>query len=463
MFQAWRMKIKEAEAALRGGRLDEASRLLDQGNLREFSPARQLSAQVAARLIERAKGLAAAGHTSAGWRDLASAASLEGETERLCQARDVLAASALAEVERYLAADEPRAALRCIEKLEGRQRTSAAVRVLRQVAQRLEAAQAAARKGKFAEAEACLAGAAALRPDLAWFQNRREQARLKAGESRGLTERLHRALAEENWSEVLAAADATLELAPESSPALAARRRAWAAVGVKTTRASANLLRARPMPLRHGASLRDDTFEMDAVMNQVRPDRFLMWIDAVGGFLVCLGDEIALGPPTQDGSADVPILADLSRRHAVIRRDGEAYLIEPLRSVKLDGRPLAGTASLVDGGMVELGEGVELRFRRPHALSGSARLEFVSHHKTEPSADAVLLMAQSCVLGPSWHSHVVCRLWQHEVILYRQGSELYCRAECPFEVNGQRCAGRSPIAPGSQVEGEDFSFSLEAV
>ncbi len=67
-------------------------------------------------------------------------------------------------------------------------------------------------------------------------------------------------------------------------------------------------------------------------------DRFLMWVDAVGGFWVCLGDQITLGQPAVEGRADVPILGDLSKRHARIRRDGEGYLIEAFRPVYVDGQ-----------------------------------------------------------------------------------------------------------------------------
>ena len=49
---------------------------------------------------------------------------------------------------------------------------------------------------------------------------------------------------------------------------------------------------------------------------------------------------------TAAAAADVPILADLSSRHARIRRDGEGYLIEALREVRVDGRPVGGTTGL---------------------------------------------------------------------------------------------------------------------
>ena len=46
--------------------------------------------------------------------------------------------------------------------------------------------------------------------------------------------------------------------------------------------------------------------------------RFLLWADAVGGFLVCLDDRIILGRAGPDSPADVPLMGDLSRNHATL-------------------------------------------------------------------------------------------------------------------------------------------------
>ena len=66
----------------------------------------------------------------------------------------------------------------------------------------------------------------------------------------------------------------------------------------------------------------------------------MLWIDAVGGYWLCLGDEITLGRPDPQGTADVPILGDLGDRHARVRRDGEGYVIEALRDVRVNDRPV---------------------------------------------------------------------------------------------------------------------------
>jgi FHA domain len=193
------------------------------------------------------------------------------------------------------------------------------------------------------------------------------------------------------------------------------------------------------------------------------PDRCMLWVDAVGSYLVCRSNEVALGQPATSGAApDVPILGDLSRRHAVIRREGENYSLEALRSVRINGKPVTRPSPLWDGSTIELGDAVRLRFRKPHPLSATACLEFVSLHRTQPSTNGILLMAEACILGPAATSHVVTPRWQHEVVLFRDAQELACRTSAKIKIDGTtKTAGRCILRSGSRVEGEEFAFSLE--
>ena len=116
-------------------------------------------------------------------------------------------------------------------------------------------------------------------------------------------------------------------------------------------------------------------------MSLVSPFQFMLWIDSVGGYWVCLADELIIGQP---GRADIPILGDISSRHARIRRDGEGYLIDALRDVRVAGRAVEKTELLSHGSRIEIGPSVKLELRRTHPLSLSARLDFVSRHRTIP-------------------------------------------------------------------------------
>jgi hypothetical protein len=301
------------------------------------------------------------------------------------------------------------------------------------------------------------------------LSDRKKSYRAKARASRRLTEKLHAAMSAGRFTQVVRVADRLLALAPESRVAREARAVAWKQVGARVSNAGqlaeTQVFSDPQAPPRSGnGAARRKAAAGEKTLTQKRPAvRHVLWIDAVGGYLVCQGDEISIGQAIPGNPVDVPILADLRGRHAVIRREDEQYLIEPLSDVRLEGKRIQAAALLSDGDEIQLGDRVRLRFRRPHPLSASARLEFVSRHRCSAAPDGVLLMAESCVLGPREANHVVCRDWSDDVVLFRQGGELHCRAGGPFEVSGRWCDGRGVLRPGSHVAGEDFSLSLEEV
>ena len=129
----------------------------------------------------------------------------------------------------------------------------------------------------------------------------------------------------------------------------------------------------------------------------------------------------------------------------------------------MNDRPVAGMGRLGDGSRIVLGRSVRLLFRQPHPLSPTGRLELLSDHRTQPYCDGVLLMAEACVLGPDARCHVVCRGWTRKVVLCRRGEQLFCRAAGRLEIDGRACDGAGPICAGSRVEGDGFSFNLEAL
>jgi hypothetical protein len=193
-----------------------------------------------------------------------------------------------------------------------------------------------------------------------------------------------------------------------------------------------------------------------------RPQRFVIWVDAVGGFLVCVGDEVTFGQAVVDARVDVPLVADVARRHATIRRDAEGYVLDPSGETWLDDRRLESAAPLADAAALRLGP-VALRFCRPHPLSATARIDLASPHRLRPSCDAVLLLAQSCVLGPKPTSHIVCPDWRQEVVLFYSSGKLNCHVPGEFEIDGRPHTDCGRLGPGSRVAGDGLSFSLEQI
>jgi tetratricopeptide (TPR) repeat protein len=456
MFQAWRYQLRQAQVALDDGRLEEAARLLREGDLPTYLPAQQMLGEVARQIGSRAMHAARSGDWQAAWRDLDAAKQLQGESSIWLQAQQAVVDVILAAVVKQLQAGETNGALTILDSLQRRKLAASAVHELREVARRVESAQKLAQRGKFSDCEAQLEAALQLRPDLTLLAEQREACRQKGERYRLLHEQLHRSLAAEDWTEALRRADEVLEFAPQCRVWREARRRAWEKVGAKIPD-SQRLGLTTPW---NGSV--DAKPAKDVESAGKRAPRFLMWVDAVGGYLVCLGDEIVIGQAGPVAQADVPIQADISRQHLKIMRQGEGYVVAPLSgAVKVNSKPISSAALLSDGDELLLGEAVRLRFRKPHALSASARLEIVSRHRTQPFADAVLLMAESCVLGPKWQNHVICRDWSGDVVLYRNDGKLFCRAMESVEIDGTLHETRGPVQPTSRIVGNDFTMSLE--
>lgn len=194
-----------------------------------------------------------------------------------------------------------------------------------------------------------------------------------------------------------------------------------------------------------------------------RGERFAVWIDRVGVFLVCLGDSVSIGGPASDKSADVSLLANLSRRHATLERTGERYVIHAHAPVHVAGRAVHDRADLCDGHDLQLGGNVCLRFRLPTVMSGSARLEFLSDHRPAISADGVILMDDTCLLGPTAENHIHCPDWTQSLLLYRREGGLYCKARDDLFINDCQTPGGGRLPPGTVVTGNSFRFRIETI
>lgn len=194
---------------------------------------------------------------------------------------------------------------------------------------------------------------------------------------------------------------------------------------------------------------------------QARPKHSILWIDGIGGYLLWDKPELVLGQAFAESRADVGIVGDLSRQAAAIRRLGADYLLQPLQATRLAGQAIDRPQLLRDGAIIELGNSVKLRFRRPNSLSGTARLELASIHRWQPSVDAVLLLADCCIMGPRAGSHILCSEWPSESLLVPKSGQWQMRTGEEVLVNDQKLRGQFAVSPGTRVRGEHFSLSFE--
>jgi hypothetical protein len=193
-----------------------------------------------------------------------------------------------------------------------------------------------------------------------------------------------------------------------------------------------------------------------------RSERFYLWVDGVGAYLLFTGSRVTIGGPTRDrDTADLVMLANLSRKHATFVRSGEAYVLEAHGACKVADRPVEERTHLNNNYRLELAAGVKLRFRLPSVLSATAVIDFISDHRPNRSIDGVILMEQTCLLGPARDNHVVCPDWNETVLLYRKADGFWCKSQSQIAIDGQWTESGGLVKPGSCVSGNEFRFRLE--
>lgn len=494
MFPAWRHCWQKAQAALTAGHLEEAAAHLAAIDAAACGAEARLAAEVAEQLARRALGRAAAGALSCALDDLRLARKLGGRTPLWQQLARAVVEAALQRAIRQWAEKGVSAPREALTTLAQAHDLELRLTELAEAARRLELANGLARRGKFLEAQRQLAAVQVLVPDalpLAEVVKRYEQ---QAEQLAPLVERLRSATAAEEWSAVLSTCQKLLEVAPDHPLALAARQRAGAALGIDPRALDSEAGRKdetaawgqRPSdafdargratdetPLGGGASFdpspRCDILRPGSAQspNCLRPAgrqaRLMLWVDGVGSFLVLLSDQVTIGPASLRATVDLPIQADLSRRHARIVRKHEEYWFEPLRGqVHHQGVVRTEPFLVAHGDELLLSGRVRLRFRQPHPLSYTARLELQSSHRTVPLADAVLLMAHTCILGPDGRSHVVCPESTEVICLtHEKGGILKCHSKERLDVNGRPWDTNEPLCLPARVTGGGISFLLE--
>lgn len=485
MASNWRIAVRQAEEAIRAGRLEEAYAYVNQGEVADHQQAVQLRGRIALELIARGSRRAQSFDYAGAIEDLNNAERFGAPPDALAAARLRTAEQISREIKVDLEAGRPERVVERIEKLSREKIHGPLLVRMREIAESWRLALADARRGEFGRGFERLDRAERLAADcsIAALASTRTDLQKRQAASQPLIERLYRALGGENWGEILAAAEAVLNVVAEHPAALQGRTRAWrrlAAIAPSRALPHAPAARNRTLDLMKPAASELQT-EREPNLNRVAAEpaateaaprglgnvlrsgprgRFLLWADSIGGFLVCLNDEIVLGRADADGRADVPLLGDLSRRHASIVRDGDGYVLKAIEPTFVNGRRVE-TAPLRDHDIIRLGSTVEIEFRRPSPLSATATLTIVSRHRLPLAVDGIVLMAETCIVGRSLQAHIHAPELKEPVVLYRQGESLWFRSAGGFEVDGAPRIGRAPITLHSNVLGEGFSFSLE--
>jgi FHA domain len=462
--------LRQAREAVAHHRPEEAHRLIGpliaEGYRKAWRLARDVVREYAARA---AKSLDQHNHDAA-WRDLLAAEALNTGEKAVAELRATLSRLGMVQAHASLEAGNPTGTLAAAGKLQDRGVRHPDLDRLEIAARDWGLAAELADRGEFLRS---LTELDKVRPKLPCpptaFDRFRAAVEDRHARFRSAVAQLYDAAEAKLWREALAAADAVLAVAPEHREAKAIRGKAWLAaspsdenerMGEEAKGAGTfgttlpHVAGSSPSPL--------PPFTPSSASGPLLPKRFLLWVDGVGGYLVCLSHRVSFGQATGEGPVDVPLFADVSRLHAEIARDGEGYVVESGKGVLVNGKD-ATRAVLAAGDRVTLGATCQFLFHKPVSVSSTARLELTSGHRLPVAVDGVLLMGNEVMLGPAPNAHVVIPDVPAPILIYRSKDGLGVRVGGPFRIDDRPCIDRAPLPLPAVVTADSFTFAVEPV
>ena len=468
-LQLW-STTRTAFSCLQQGQLHTAAALLSDQPQRRVWPFSWLAAYVMRRLVKNAYWHWAQSSFNHAWADLAAAEQVCGEQRRdwLQTQKSRLVEETIASADHQLSSGQTAEVIAALESLEQRGvRDWRAARSLK-TARAVAAAEVFTRQGDWPAAVRCLEQVVRERPELHVFGLRLEALRRSAAEFRELKQQFHQAICGRRLTTARELAEKLLALSPEESTAATALKRLERSESAVVTFPAATS-KAVPADLtmvaQGGAGserpeMTGVTF-VQAAIDSKRLSRFMLWIDGVGGYLVCPGPVVTAGSYVEQPGVEISLQADLRRRHLRIERNQEQYILVPLGPTRVNGQPIRQPTVLTSGARLELPGQVRWQFSQTHPLSSSARLDYCSPHRTVPSSDGILLLADTLIIGPHRTNHVYCPDWAGDLILFRRHDQLFLRSELPLQVDGQLRGLVTPLRLESSVSGAGGEFSLK--
>ncbi len=306
-----------------------------------------------------------------------------------------------------------------------------------------------ASKGQVRLSNEQLALARNLRPDLELLNARQRACEHRRGQLESLTRQLESALLAEDWAAVDRYCSEILLVAPNYQIAIDARRRME----------EKRRLALNSAPHESAPAIKP----RDADDSECR-ERFMLWIDSVGGFLVCPGPVADVGCAVPQTHVDIPVMADLKRVHARFERLAGGFRIVPLSregAVLVNGKRIDEPEPLLNGQTIQFDGGVQWTFQQPHPLSVSARLSFQSRHRTQPWSDGILLVADTIMIGKNPKSHIWCPDWPGDLLIFRRDDRWHCRFRGHFQVDGRMVRDEAEFRLNSRIVGPGFSIGIE--
>lgn len=520
------LRLRQAETALKDGRLDEACSLAVERGIRECHKGQKLIGRLARALVERGREHLSAGAMEQAMADCEQAGRLAGNLPEVAVLRKAVGeAISLYRHERREQADAAAIAREHIENgrltlgrqwlgrlNDGRNKNMALEEQAELRRREGETAMAAARqaleRGQWDEAGESLLSVRRLyptHPELAEMT-----ARLGAEIRQRVRQSIEQGrldLSESLLNKIVALAGATVET-QELTIILRQGRQAygliesgqyrhalehlqrlrtllpaadWVTAAMEAARSAAEAveaLRGGPLGLLEGRAVTPETeapeptvvMAADAIpappqptAGDVLPGRFMIHVDGGESYLVVRERSARIGPGGLSGEYDVNLMADSQLPAVTIEREEDDYFLQAGSARVRVNDAEVERKLLNDGDRLALTARCRMKFRLPNPASTSAMLELSGTRLPGTDARRVILMDRSLVLGPGVSAHLRSGQAASSTALYLRDGRLCCKADEPVMVDGRAVEPAAGLPMNTQVRIGATTFTITAV
>jgi hypothetical protein len=194
-----------------------------------------------------------------------------------------------------------------------------------------------------------------------------------------------------------------------------------------------------------------------------------LWIDGCGGYRLLVGEAFQIGRGCADRNVDIPLVADVPSSAGTVRRTGDDYYWYPADA---DSSTHSGAGHWCNPKEPIAGLGsADLRLSKPSPLCNTAVMTLKPPHRFGDHVDAVLLVQDTCLVGPSADCHVRCRSLSSTLILLHRDGDWFAKQgfgakSVAIPVGSTMKLGNSPSVKSASVTSTahaEISMLLESV
>ena len=190
-----------------------------------------------------------------------------------------------------------------------------------------------------------------------------------------------------------------------------------------------------------------------------RGDRFLLWVDGVGSYLLVRSGRLTIGRAGSSARPDLPLAADLGGVQAEILRVDDDYFLAAHGKVQVNGRPMERKL-LADGDRIGLAPRCEIIFRIPTALSTSAVVVLPEGQRIAGDAREVILMDHHILIGAEDGCHVRAAEARSRILLCAGQDGLTVKADEGISIDGSPVGREAPVRSGAQIKVGEVTFTV---